>query len=150
MTTIKVDIPNLRAIERVFNQAPQRMTHELGKAIDRVGYSIEARAKREAPINKEGGGGNLRQSISYRKTGVASGVIKAGASYAAAVHEGTRPHIITVRKKRVLANKRKGIIFGRSVKHPGTSPNPFMERAVDANRGTINSQFTNALTRALS
>lgn len=150
MTTIKIDVPNLAQVARVFEQAPERMTRELGRAIDRIGYEIEAKAKREAPINKEGGGGNLRQSIKYRRLGRASGVIQAHAKYASAVETGTDPHIITVKKKRVLANKKKGIIFGRSVRHPGTDPNPFMQRAVDKSRGVVTRAFDQAIINALS
>lgn len=59
------------------------------------------------------------------KTGVT-----ATASYAAAVHEGTRPHVIRARPGGTLAFKVGGnTVFAQSVNHPGTRPRPFLTNA---------------------
>jgi hypothetical protein len=44
-----------------------------------------------------------------------------GMNYGVFVHDGTRPHVIG-----------GGVIFARSVRHPGTQPRPFMQEAVRA------------------
>jgi len=67
-----------------------------------------------------------------------TGVVMSKASYSRAFEEGTRPHLITIRKKKVLAGPKRGApagwksfsgdyaIYGTKVVHPGTQPKPFM------------------------
>jgi hypothetical protein len=81
--------------------------------------------------------------------GAASGVVDVGAGYGIFVHEGTRPHIIRVVNKRVLANKRMGQIFGRVVHHPGTKANPFLQNAVDQNSAFIDRRFAQAVDNVI-
>jgi len=124
--------------------------------VEKVLIKVTNTAMREAPVNKQSGGGNLRQSIKYRITGPASGVVEVSGAggaphpYAIYVHEGTRPHIIRVVNKKVLANRRTGQIFGKVVRHPGTSPNPFLQRAVDQESDFINRTFGEAVDKTLA
>jgi len=148
-TIVKFKIKNIKEIEDAFKKAPEKMTKELGKAIDKVITKIEGTAKREAPVNKQGGGGNLRQSISSKMSGVARGIVSVDADYAGYVHEGTRPHIIRIRNKKVLANKRTNNVFGKVVHHPGTKANPFLQRAIDKSSSFIDKQFEGAVVNAL-
>jgi len=66
------------------------------------------------------------------------------ASYARFVEFGTAPHRIAPVDRQALywpgANHPV-----RSVMHPGTRPNPFMERIVDTSTSDINDQFGEAL-----
>ena len=78
------------------------------------------------------------------------GEITAFAKYSAAVHEGTSPHIITVVNKKVLANKRTGQIFGKTVRHPGTRPNPFFDRAIEASMNDIQKFVSTALQNIIN
>jgi HK97 gp10 family phage protein len=146
---ISVTIKNLPEIKRTFQQMPLKMTRELGKAVERVIFKIEGDTKKLAPVNKQSGGGNLRQSIKAYMRGAASGVVDVGADYGIFVHEGTKPHIIRVVNKRVLANKRTGQIFGRVVRHPGTKANPFLQNAVDQNKSFIDRQFEIAVENVI-
>lgn len=59
--------------------------------------------------------------------------------YAKFVVEGTRPHKIRPVNASVLVFKAAGgdIVFTRLVRHPGTKPNPFLQRAVDKAREQI-------------
>ena len=65
--------------------------------------------------------------------------IQALAPYAKFVVEGTRPHEIHPAGANVLVFKAKSgdLVFTRLVRHPGTKPNPFMQRAVDKAREQI-------------
>lgn len=146
---ITIRIKNIDQIQMLFRKAPAKMTRELNLAVDRVITKVDATAKRKAPVNKRGGGGNLRQSIRSRMTGVARGVIEVGAKYAIYVHEGTRPHIIKVVNRKVLANRREGRIFGKIVHHPGTRAQPFLQEALDQEQGFIDKQFVKAVTNVL-
>lgn len=147
MIEISVTIPNLPKIQSAFRAAPARMTQELSVAIERVISRIEGTAKRKAPVNKRTGGGTLRQSIRSRMTGIGRGVVEVTASYAAYVHEGTRPHIIRVVRKKVLADRRMGRIYGKVVNHPGTRPQPFLQEAVDAEQDFVNREMIKAVDR---
>lgn len=146
---IKITIKNLKEIKSAFHKAPLKMTEELNRAIKTVILKIEGDAKKLAPVNKQSGGGNLRQSINSHMTGIASGLVEVGVNYAAAVHEGTRPHIIRISTKRVLANKRTGQIFGKVVHHPGTKANPFLKNAVEQNQSFIDEEFWKAVDKTL-
>lgn len=74
-----------------------------------------------------------------------TGKIWTNAGYAIYVHQGTGPHVIRVRMKKVLANQKTGQIFGKEVHHPGTKPNPFIPRIIAKGQAGINAAFMAAL-----
>lgn len=147
---VNVELVNAGKFKTLLNQSPLVFTKAMSRATDRSIKVIQRNAMREAPVNKQRGGGNLRQSIRSRMLSRTRGEVEVGAKYGVFVHEGTRPHIIRTSKKRVLANRRSGQFFGKVVRHPGTKANPFMERAVDNSNRQINKEFNNAVSRALS
>ena len=145
---IKIDIRNFDKIKETFRRSPIKMATELSRAVGRIILRIESDAKREAPVGKRSGG-SLRQSISSKMLGIAKGQVRVGSGYGIFVHEGTRPHIIRIRNKKVLADRRSNRIFGKIVQHPGTKANPFLKRAVDKNNLLINKEFEKAIERVL-
>lgn len=78
---------------------------------------------------------NIHQKITQRGM---TGEVTSKASYSEAFEKGTRPHLIRIRKKKVLAGPKRGApggwpmisgdyaIYGTKVVHPGTKPRPFM------------------------
>lgn len=104
---------------------------------------IEADAKNRTPVLT----GNLRRSIKRSAVHTAgmvlSGEVEATADYAAAVHEGTRPHVIRPRTATVYGPHPKGAptalkfsvggrtLFRKVVNHPGTRPRPFLRNAAE-------------------
>jgi hypothetical protein len=59
-----------------------------------------------------------------------TGIVEYIARYAAAVHDGSAPHIIKARKKKALRFVMDGeVVFAKSVRHPGTRPRPFLAKA---------------------
>lgn len=148
-TVYTIEIKNIDAVMMMFKTAPLKMTEEIHRAIQRSILVVQRNAMREAPVNKKKGGGNLRQSIRSEMLGIASGKIEAGASYASAVETGTRPHDIRIRNKKVLADKREGLFFGKLVKHPGTKANPFMARALEKSQKDIDNLFVKAVQNVL-
>jgi len=149
MTTITVTIKNADEIREAFRQAPLKILSNLNTAINRIIIKVENSAKRNAPVNKSYGGGNLRQSIRSQMTGQLHGMVTVGAEYGIYVHEGTRPHEIRVVTKKVLANKRTGQIFGTLVRHPGTKAQPFLQQAIDENKGFIETEFEKVVENIL-
>ncbi len=147
---LSIKIQNLDKLKAAFQKAPAIATSEFGRAIERTAFKIESEAKRNAPVNKQSGGGTLRQSISSRMTGKASAVIESKAKYSAYVDQGTRPHIIRVKNARVLANRRTGQIFGKIVHHPGTKSQPYFSTAVKAGEKFVNNELQTALQNVLN
>jgi len=141
MITLKIEVKNYKEISEAFKKSPVEITKRLNVAVEKIITKLESTTKREAPVNKESGGGNLRQSISSKMTGISRGVVEVSALYSIYVHEGTRPHMIRVVNKKVLANRRRGRVFGKVVKHPGTKKNPFLERAMEREQSFINQEF---------
>lgn len=95
----------------------------------RMSGEISRLAKLEAPVDTS----NLRQDIKIDESQKAnytySIVNTKAASYAKYIYYGTEPHIIKPRKARALANK--NVMFGKKVRHPGTKPNKYFDRARD-------------------
>lgn len=59
-----------------------------------------------------------------------TGGVTAHAEYAAAVHEGSRPHVIRARRAKALSFVWHGQqVFFRKVNHPGTRARPFLRNA---------------------
>lgn len=59
-----------------------------------------------------------------------TGIVEYPRKYAAAVHDGTGPHIIKARRGQALKFQMGGrTVFARSVRHPGTEGRPFLADA---------------------
>jgi HK97 gp10 family phage protein len=147
---ISIKIVDINALAKAFKKAPAIAGPLYARAIERSARKIEADAKRNAPVNKQSGGGTLRQSISSRMQGSTSAVVESRAKYSAYVDQGTRPHTITVRKARVLANKRTRQFFGKVVKHPGTRATKYFTNAVEGNESFMNNELQEALQNILN
>lgn len=90
------------------------------------GVQIERLAKAQVGVKT----GNLRRSISTSIARKAYGQqMKIGSNlrYAAAHHEGSRPHVIQGRRGGNLRFTKNGrVIYTRRVMHPGTRPNKYL------------------------
>ncbi len=146
---LNIKIEGLEELEEAFKRAPKMVSDETSKAIQKSVLTVQSNAVKEAPVNKQGGGGNLRQNIRSRMMNNFSGIIEARAPYSLFVHEGTRPHIIRSKGPWALRNKRTGQVFGRVVHHPGTTANKFFLRAVQASSKKIGEFFDQAIANVL-
>lgn len=90
-----------------------------------------------SPIATHSSSGQLRQShhagpVRLSSRGAQADIV-AEQSYAMAVHEGSRPHVIRPRRAKVLAWKgAKGMVFARTVHHPGAKAKPWLLNALKA------------------
>jgi hypothetical protein len=57
------------------------------------------------------------------------GAVYSTSGYGGYLEVGTRPHIITVKTAKVLTDGET--FFGKSVRHPGTNPHPYIKPAFD-------------------
>ncbi len=141
----------MKEIKAAFDAAPGKITQGVAFAIGRSIQKIERNVKREAPSNKRMTGGNLKQSVRSSMLGIASGKVEVGVDYGIFVEKGTRPHLITAKNKKVLASRSNSgfTIFGKTVNHPGTKPNPFFQRGIDKSEGDVAQYFKDVLANAI-
>lgn len=147
MIQVHATFTNAKDLVEAIRRAPRETIPQLRNAISRSIELVQRNAMRKAPVNKQSGGGNLRQSI---KTYIQplKGIVAAEAKYAAAVEKGTRPHIIRARGKS-LVNKRTGQFFGKTVHHPGTRAQPYLVPAIEESKPEIISYFKTAMVNVL-
>lgn len=135
-----------RALDRFLNNEGNGFVF---RALHEATEVVLQGAKRRCPTSPAGGvdpetgaphsSGHLRSSIEGRVIAAGTdswaGIVGTGVSYARFVEFGTKPHVIRVRNKRVLANVRTGDVFGTVVNHPGTTAQPFLRPALDDLKG---------------
>lgn len=103
----------------------------VGDYMSDLGAKVERVAKVYAPVSS----GRLRGAIAWRWSGNGLEVeVVANTSYALAVHKGTKPHVITPNRAKVLRFPAKGggVVFTNRVNHPGTKGVPFLTDALVA------------------
>ena len=117
------------------------------QALGKVAERIRDRAIDEAPYKK----GILKRSITVHDEFDNKVIISAGdgdAPYAPYVHEGTKPHLIKPKNKKALSWKGAKHPV-KSVKHPGSKPNPFLLRAAQKTAPEIDRLIGNDVAKAV-
>lgn len=104
--------------------------------VQRAQRQVLNQAKINAPVDT----GQLRASHKAEPVVVSGDTVRTSISatgsakqeYALMVHEGTGPHIIRPRRKKVLSWKGpQGRVFAQQVHHPGTKPRPWLRKALE-------------------
>lgn len=145
---IQVNITGLKRLQNFAEQFPDIAEPYFNQAISKALARILGAEKTEAPF---GVSGILRDNWQLT-TGRFTGQIVSMAPYAAAVHEGTAPHMPPVDAITPWANKR-GIspwAVAMSIKKKGTKANPFLTRAINDVEDNISDDFANALEQAVA
>jgi hypothetical protein len=121
-----------------FSEVAGKLSRELRqKLIERLADVAWASAFYGAPWRS----GRLAGSI-VKEVGDGEAEIQALAPYAVFVEKGTAAHEIRPVNASVLAFEAAGkMIFTAIVRHPGTKPNPFMERAAEDTRSKAEAAF---------
>lgn len=127
-------------LERKLQRLPAVLDRQMNFAMVDISNRIVNHAKRTTLFRDRTG--MLRKSIRpFRPRGTWSrgtlsvDVVAGGnrISYALPVHDGSKAHDIVPRNKTILRFPRKAPhTFARRVRHPGTSPRPFMLEAAQA------------------
>ena len=130
-----------------FDEVAQKLSGPLRqKLIEKLSDVAYASAFFGAPWRT----GRLAGSI-VKEVGDGEASIQALAPYAAYVVNGTAPHEIRSVNARVLAFEVGGkMVFTALVQHPGTKPNPFMQRAVEDARSKAEESFAELWLEMLS
>ena len=97
------------------------------RMIFRIAVRFQNVLKINAPVDK----GILRNSIVVRPTDDSLGLIIKMVEYGKEVEFGTNPHVIVPNTKKALAfGKGENRVVVKSVRHPGTRPNPFIRTSL--------------------
>lgn len=142
---LTVDMEAVAKARKDFAKFPAILAKELERAMKRLVLIIEAKAKELCPVDT----GLLQSSITPVVESWMYGYVGTNVVYAPHVEYGTGPHEIRAKDSPILANADKGIIFGKSVNHPGTEAQPFFEPAFLYGKKQAKRMFNAAFRRAL-
>lgn len=138
----EIRIENLNELRSLFKKATKIASKELETATKEAGKLILRTEKEEVPVKTA----QLKRSITmdYRPI---SASIYPDVKHALPVHEGSKPHVISPKRKPFLAWKKNGkwIYTTKPVNHPGNKPNKFVERTVNKTANPVNKFFEKAL-----
>ena len=143
---IQFTVPNLSNIVALYKDAPNVVLPILQKYLQASGEVLAKYRSGNVPYAPFDGGGLI---TSFVKTPLGALSYSYGPTkkYAGYVEFGTGPHIIrAIPPKKGLANKYAGQYFGPIVHHPGTKPNPYMEKILAAATPELTELFQQAET----
>ena len=130
-TQFSIRIQNLDQILATFQQAPSIVAPRISDAINKslailAKNGDESTFQFKTPRDLRTGylsasWGAPGRGLTLASPSNLSGKIWTNAGYAIYVHEGTAPHVIRVKVKKVLANKKTGQVFGKEDCRKGLS-----------------------------
>ena len=115
----------------------ERVSRELVKSLlpDAV-HLVATRARANAPRQT----GGLAESIEERvEEDVPRGAVAATARHSFIIHQGTKSHPAMAKNSRALTiyTGGAGVVFRKSMEHPGTKGQPFLTDAIEDSRQEI-------------
>ena len=157
---MRFDVAGMKELTDALRQLPTDVQKKLGKGMMQAGVDpILDEARRLVPVKR----GDLKRSL-RSKIKIDSKVSELdahiysgkGGAHDHLVEFGTKPHVITAKKKKVLARAVTGVtsrvwsVFGRTVHHPGARPQPFMRPAFDRKKNEALKNMTEHLRSNLA
>lgn len=101
--------------------------------------AAEAEAKAVIRATTKRHTGQLEDLTVATRVSLTSAKFTSAAKYAIFIDAGTRPHLIQARRAKFLRFQMGGAtLFRRAVRHPGTAPRPFVQRATMAGEFAMN------------
>jgi hypothetical protein len=124
----------------------QAATSAAKNAARRQVTTVVRKVYNQASVNCPVDTGNLRAQH-YLTTSESAqklrGTVGNNAKYAAAVHDGSSSHTITARRRKALRFKTgDGIVYAKSVRHPGTPGRPWLATAAQQVANEYGYQWT--------
>lgn len=148
MPQVTIEIAGLDSLIALAQKYPSVSEKYINAAISRSLVRVLGEEKKQAPVST----GNLRDNWSVQ-LGRFTGSLTSNAPYAAAVENGSRPHMPPATNSAFVAwcNK-KGLnpwAVAKNIAKNGTKPNPFLQRSVDLQSANINGEFQIAIDGTL-
>ena len=139
MISVKLDTSSFdRDVERFIKKNNRDFRQGVTMATNEM-HKMAKKKIRQHSSNSKVRSGHLTNEIHQKIiNGGFTGEVISHASYSQAYEEGTRPHIIRIKSKKVLAGPKRGApggwksisgdyaIYGIQVRHPGTQGRPFL------------------------
>lgn len=125
-------------LKEAFHKAPALIAGYIQNMSAELAFFLEAESKERAPTDVGTLKGSIQTSLGIGP-GELGAIVKTGTNYAAAVHEGSKPHWTSVRNLEDWA-RRKGIspyVVQRAIARRGTKAQPFMRDAVAENESGL-------------
>lgn len=133
MVQIEVKV-NYNSLEAGFRNKGAQVNSRIDKLSKDITDVVHRWVQAEAPRKT----GKTKASVKKQNFG-SRGIVfvsKSVAPHVFIVLEGSRPHKIVAKHKRALKVPGWGVF--KSVNHPGTKPNPFVDRGAQKSQGEIN------------
>lgn len=152
MPEVVLKIENLDKAIDAFRKMPEQFSKTMRLTMKHAVRDIREHAAANHRFTSRTG--SLERSISSTTyddpiTGVVfldSGI----APYGFYVHQGTGPHAIVPKRKKVLRWALGGdFVFAKAVLHPGTKPDRFLEGAWDRYKEEVPERFSRALSQVI-
>lgn len=121
---LSLTVPEPSEWKRTAEQALQAMQ----RAVELTAQEVFGNIAREAPVNH----GRLAGSFSIEQVDDLSWKIFTNVEYAEAVQEGTKPHVIEASGRALAFESNGQMVIVKRVNHPGTAPNPYITRSLEA------------------
>jgi len=116
----------LEALRDRLNRAKSGINAAVMTDMDKAAEQVKEQMRQLVPVDT----GTLRDSIAVVKDGGSYHIGPVGVEYAKYVEYGTKPHVIMAKPGGVLAfQSGGGTAFAKSVKHPGTKAQPYIQPA---------------------
>ncbi len=152
---VNIQIEGLSRLQDALARYPGVSSQVFSKAINASLALIDGQATDDAfqfKIPRDRRTGGLKNSFAFGKKLATpsrlSGSIGPTVKYALFVEQGTKPHVITPKNKKALYWPGADHPV-RSVNHPGSAPNPFMERLASRAKPHIDKIMAEGLAQVL-
>ena len=133
---IKIDTSEIDKFVIDLKDASENIRSDVQKVLKKIGFNIEARAKRNITNNGSVKTGHLRRGVTTDIGNMEVTVHTSNIKYARGVEEGTRPHTIRAKNKKALYWKGAKHPV-KSVRHPGSRAKPFLIPAFEKEKEVI-------------
>lgn len=143
---IDIEIPELGRLLDTLKDAGPYGERQLKSALNRGAIRVQRAERLEAPRDTS----NLAANINIIDLGPMETMITPKADYAEAVHNGRLPGNAPPVSALEKWASRKGLnpyAVQKSIDKKGTKPNPFVQRAWEAEQEAVNDEFTVAADR---
>lgn len=148
---VALDASDLARFIDAFRLIPDKARREMGVTLGKATRDIRERARKNHRFKSRTA--RLERAIQSQvdKDALTGYVYIDGhaASYGRYVHEGTKPHLIRPRNRKMLrwATRGGNFAFASIVKHPGTAPDQFLYNAANDLREKILGDIQATATR---
>lgn len=137
---LRLDVKGLKeARETLDHYESKKLTSRMRKGVMSGARLMATAIRHEAPKKT----GALRKSVQARSARGGGARVGPKARHAHLVIRGTRPHTIRAKGGGML---NLGGYFARSVRHPGSKPNPFVARGADKSVDKAVTKIVDAIT----